>query len=599
MRGALVIFRVLLAVAGGYGLSAAASAGLTQLLPRLSELPRAESVVLASMLGFVIYLVLLVGVFSVRSGRRAPEGSRSGFRRSMAALHTWAGVVLGGVLLAVFWMGTLSVFDREIDRWMMPATRLPAPPADFSLDQTLLPAIERLAPGAEQWSVTLPNERSPALMLRYQGAGGASITRSIDPRTGEIADAAGTLGGTGFIFPFHFSLHLRWLNLGIWLVGLAAMAMLVLVVSGVVIHVRFFREFFTFRPRTALTRSSLDLHTTLGVLGLPFHFVMPLSGLIIFFSVFFPGTWQAAYSGDRAAFVRDVFGSYQRPERREPAALGSLDAMIAQAERSWGEGQVSSLRVRHAGDAASYVELRRSSAEGVTLRRDQLYFDGVTGAELQRFGGGRPMLRAQSFIAGLHFTFFDHWLLRWLYFLAGLGGCGLIVTGFVFWLESRRARHARLRLPGVRVVEALVIGSVTGIVIATLAFFLANRLLPAGAHAAGLERHELEMLVFYTIWAAAFVHAAWRSSAAWAEQCAAIAACAAAAVLANWVTTGDHWVRALQRGAWSVAGMDAVLSLACGIAAAAARRLRRGEAGIGAPTGEPIQARSRAGTALE
>ncbi len=46
------------------------------------------------------------------------------FRASMNWLHTWAGVVLGGLLFAIFWMGTLSVFDREIDRWMAPMTRL-------------------------------------------------------------------------------------------------------------------------------------------------------------------------------------------------------------------------------------------------------------------------------------------------------------------------------------------------------------------------------------------------------------------------------------------------------------------------------------------
>lgn len=48
-----------------------------------------------------------------------------GFRGSMNWVHTWAGAVLGGLLFAIFWMGTLSVFDREIDRWMAPMTRVP------------------------------------------------------------------------------------------------------------------------------------------------------------------------------------------------------------------------------------------------------------------------------------------------------------------------------------------------------------------------------------------------------------------------------------------------------------------------------------------
>lgn len=49
------------------------------------------------------------------------------FRQSMTWLHTWAGVVLGSVLFAIFLMGMLSLFDREIDRWMVPGARLAAP----------------------------------------------------------------------------------------------------------------------------------------------------------------------------------------------------------------------------------------------------------------------------------------------------------------------------------------------------------------------------------------------------------------------------------------------------------------------------------------
>lgn len=42
----------------------------------------------------------------------------------MDYLHTWAGLLFSVLLLVVFFMGTLSVFDREIDRWMMPDTRI-------------------------------------------------------------------------------------------------------------------------------------------------------------------------------------------------------------------------------------------------------------------------------------------------------------------------------------------------------------------------------------------------------------------------------------------------------------------------------------------
>ena len=72
-------------------------------------------------------------------------------------------------------------------------------------------------------------------------------------------------------------------------------------------------DFFTFRHERRLSRASLDLHNLTGVLGLPFHFVMTLSGLIIFFSIYFPGTINAVYDDDRAACNREVFGGFQCP----------------------------------------------------------------------------------------------------------------------------------------------------------------------------------------------------------------------------------------------------------------------------------------------
>ena len=56
------------------------------------------------------------------------------FRGSMNWLHSWAGMVLGGLLFAIFWMGSLSVFDREIDRWMIPSTRLALSSQPISFD---------------------------------------------------------------------------------------------------------------------------------------------------------------------------------------------------------------------------------------------------------------------------------------------------------------------------------------------------------------------------------------------------------------------------------------------------------------------------------
>lgn len=513
------------------------------------------------------------------------------FGKSMAWLHTWAGVVLGSLLFAIFWMGTLSVFDREIDRWMMPDTRLAPATEKISLDRiaaTIAPAIPA---GASQWRIDLPTERVPILRFSFRDKrGGDTPVRQIDPARNAFIPDQGTKGGTGFIFPFHFGLHLKWNDLGKWLVGLAAMAMLVLLVSGVIIHKKIFSQFFTFRPHKRLQRSSLDLHNLTGVIGLPFHFVITLSGLIIFITIYFPQAHWGVY-GDgkdgKAAYTAEAYGKFTRPKANAQGELASLDAMAERAEREWTGGRPYFVRVWHPGDANSYVELRRSYARDVTMNLDQIYFDAATGEILHRFEA-EPVMTVQRFISGMHFIQFEHWPLRWLYFLAGLSGCVLIATGFLFWLEARRARHAKKGLAGTRVVEGLTVGSVTGIVIATLALFAVNRLLPLGISFAGQAREAIELWAFYLVWLVCFAHAWWRPAAAWCEQVRAICVLALACVLLNAATTGDHPVRAVASGMWSVAGMDAMLLMLALLAAWTARRLSSKSGRT--PTLQPAQA---------
>ena len=55
--------------------------------------------------------------------------------------------VIGGgfVLMAAFFFGALSVFDREIDRWAIPSTRFEPQPMP-SYEKILRPAFERMQP---------------------------------------------------------------------------------------------------------------------------------------------------------------------------------------------------------------------------------------------------------------------------------------------------------------------------------------------------------------------------------------------------------------------------------------------------------------------
>src|SRR5690606_14519835 len=75
------------------------------------------------------------------------------FRQAMAWVHTWFGLLLGYVLMAVFFFGSLSVFDREIDRWAVPETRFAAQPMP-SFDTVLKPVYDRLRAHPDDMAAT-------------------------------------------------------------------------------------------------------------------------------------------------------------------------------------------------------------------------------------------------------------------------------------------------------------------------------------------------------------------------------------------------------------------------------------------------------------
>lgn len=502
------------------------------------------------------------------------------FRDSMMWLHSWGGLVLGGLLFAIFWMGTLSVFDREIDRWMMPDTRPPlisdTVSGPVSLDTIIRSAGEFVPQGARRWQFFLPSEREPVVRFNYMTADWDFPTVYLNPETGAPLPEQGTWAGTRFIFPFHYSLHLHWKRIGAWLVGLASMGMLAFLVSGTVIHGRIFADFFTFRRSGKLPRSVLDLHNLVGVLGLPFHFAITLSGLVIFYAVYFPSVPETVYGGDRAGFNRDAYGSFQREVTGVPrgAPIASLDSMAAEARETWGGAPPYLVRVWNPGDRNATVEMRRTPARSVDMVLDILYFDATTGTLLKAHTAA-PILGVQRTIAGIHFVQFDHWILRWLYFVLGLTGCALIATGFLFWVESRRKQHAARGAPGGRIVRTLAAGCVTGIIGATFAFFVANRVLPMSAHVAGYDRAALEIWVFCLSWLLLFLLAVLKPGQVWRDQCWILCVLAGLAPPLNWLTTGDHLGRTVVQGNWAVAGMDVLLLLTGAAFAAVGWKLHR------------------------
>ncbi|WP_339533120.1 PepSY-associated TM helix domain-containing protein [Pseudomonas mucidolens] len=483
---------------------------------------------------------------------------KEGFRQAMAWLHTWAGLIFGWLLFAIFLTGTLAYFNDEITHWMQP--EVPVRTVDDARSLGMAQAyLQQHAPTVARWFINLPTPRDPGLSVMWQdkidpGKRGNFSEKLIDPLTGEHVQARESRGGD-FFYRFHFQLQMPY-PWGRWLSTIAAMVMFVALISGIITHKKIFKDFFTFRPRKG-QRSWLDGHNAVGVLVLPFHLMITYSSLVIFMTLVMPASILASYGGDTRAFFNDVVpSSNNAPALGQPGKLLPLGPLVEQAKAQWEGGQIGRLAVNNPGDVNASVNVFRAGSDRVVHDfGSTVSFNGTTGKMLSVSSGqSLPMAISGSFY-GLHMGHFAGPVLRWLYFICGLASTAMIGTGLVIWLGKRQLKHAKAGvLPfELRLVEVLNIASMSGLVIAIAAFFWANRLLPTSF----AERSDWEVQSFFIAWGLTLLHAMLRRGRrAWIEQLGFGALLFAGVPLLNALTTSEHLGVSLAKGDWSMAGFD-------------------------------------------
>ena len=252
---------------------------------------------------------------------------RDGARQAMAWLHGWTGLLLGHILFIMCLAGTLSVFRPEISRWMRPEVSGQSDPVRAINAATNW--LSANTTGSAGWYLAAPDGRSNVVEATYD-SGGAYFSRALDPLSGAPI-ARDTLGGE-FFYRLHFELELPY-PWGRLLASLAAMLMLVAIITGIIAHKRFFKDIFTFRPAKG-QRSWLDGHNALGVLSLPFHIMITFTGLLTLASLNMPWGMTAGYGENLMALYSDLTpGAVTKAPTGTKAPLAPIGPMLAQARR--------------------------------------------------------------------------------------------------------------------------------------------------------------------------------------------------------------------------------------------------------------------------
>ncbi len=493
---------------------------------------------------------------------------KGAFRRSMNWLHTWTGLALGWLLFFVFVTGTVGYFDTEIDRWMQP--ELPLKAQNVSQEKLInmgLFHLQEKAIWSSKWQITLPEGRYETLGIAWKKPdtgevmrnGGSMNRELIDYETGLIAEPRDTAGGQA-LYKMHYRLHYMPAIVAFWLVGLATMFMLLAIVTGIIIHIRIFKDFFTFRPKEG-AKSWLDAHSVVSVIALPFHLMITYSGLAFFVFTFMGMVIIANYDVSDIKNIRSE--AFPRHTPAEPAnidaSMVSLTPLLVDAKKQLGEG-VHLITVFNPNDENTVISFRRSNTTLFGKQDiDEVQFSGVTGLQLPIIGLDKPEApQVRSVLLGLHEGHYANIIMRWFYFIAGVLGSMMIATGMLLWVEKRRFKYENKQAPtrGYLFVHRTNAGIIVGLPMAIAVYFIANRLLPIDL----LDRSAWEInALFFSLLAFMIFPFLRPLKKFWVEMLIAAAVLFFAVPIVNAITTDKHIIATAIAQDWTLLTFDLLM----------------------------------------
>ncbi len=425
----------------------------------------------------------------------APKLSSHAFTRFWD-VHAWSGVVAGLVLYIMFLAGGVTLFHEELAIWQEPLAQSAA-----RAPEALEPMLERAlsAKGstpADLWFYP-PKHGRGAARLSFED-GGRWVTAWVDPKTGRLVPERERLAG------FLYSLHFLWHDLtGDWLYRLAgflAVALLLALVTGVLIHLKdMVRQFHQFRTQKSRRVLWSDLHKVVGVMGLPFQVMYAYTGAFIVLAPLLLTTFAGPlFGGDGKRSEAALWGANADGGAQPglPSRHLSLDALAARAKLVRPDVTLEYLHLTHHGRDNAVVELVGFDS-GTPRARVDLTLQARDGALLTDAVQAGAGAGTRRWIHGLHFAYFGGPTLRVLFFVLTLAGAATLISGNLVWLARRTKSRAN------DVLARLTVGVGAGTWVALGALFLASRVLPLdwGKCCAAEELTFVGALALCIVWA--------------------------------------------------------------------------------------------------
>lgn len=373
--------------------------------------------------------------------------------------HTISGIIICALLYVIFFAGSFSFFKDEISAWQQGVSYEKHKEAGFPYE-ALLDSMDReygLA-GRDLILYFYPNTLRAGVSvspskdtLNVKAAEAGFFTYDFISKEKKTYQEAYDMGE--FLYRLHFLAQLNSVvpfNLGYpfgyILAGLVAFMFLFALITGLLVHWdKLVSNFFLFRPWSKLKTIWTDLHTVLGVIGFPYQFVFAFTGIILIINTAFVAPFTSLlYNGDADKVYQDL--GYTAPVEAQflnkPLDQApEIGPYIEKTRQMWPGAFIKLVTVKNYGDQGMRLAIQadadyRKSFAGTGVA----VYNLQTGELLQHKSpnaGATYMDGLRGLIYRLHFGDYGGYFLKIVYFVMGIMGCLVIVSGILIWLVAR------------------------------------------------------------------------------------------------------------------------------------------------------------------
>jgi uncharacterized iron-regulated membrane protein len=393
--------------------------------------------------------------------------------------HTISGIIISALLFVIFFAGSYTLFKDEISAWQSNTSfnahqeqklnynklldsldqkyNLKGRDVSFYLQKNTFDTYVEVTGSKDS---TLVPKKKPETEKKGRKRGrrgdgdGAYFKYNFYKGDSKTYEQSYDLGE--FLYRLHFLAQLNQVPIrigtpfGYLVAGLVSFFFLFALITGLLLHWdKIVSNFFVFRPWSKLKTVWTDSHTALGLIGFPFQFIYAVTGMVLivntillmpFTFMFYQGKSDQMYSDLEYADARVYTYTYQE-------LPGKIDIQyyINRTEKLWDGSAITRVMIKNYGDASMALIVEgaadpQRSFSGTGKIIYEIKTDKVA-YHRSPLNESTYISKVKSLIYHLHFGDFSGYGLRIIYFVLGIMGCVVIISGILIWLVARDKKN--------------------------------------------------------------------------------------------------------------------------------------------------------------